>query len=152
MGVDTAPGELVKELRSEQLHESGRDHQVRLVSGTGLGEGLVPVCAAAVVSDPANERLDSGGLGAARGPGAVPVRADRDDPRPHRSTSARIDQVLQQRALARGQDKQARPHEATINALADLAVRDVQLSTGRAGVILAAGPSCLIGNVAVRRQ
>ncbi|GAB3997265.1 hypothetical protein GCM10029992_19660 [Glycomyces albus] len=79
VGVDVAAGEGLQEARSAQLEESGRDDQVGLVAGDGLGERGVPLLAGGEVAHLAHEGGDAGVFGALQPVGAVAVGPDGDD-------------------------------------------------------------------------
>ena len=55
VGVDEPPREPAQEVLAHQLHEPGRDDQVRLVVRASPGEGTVPRGPAGMVGEPAGE-------------------------------------------------------------------------------------------------
>lgn len=77
MGVDDRPA--VQHPRTQNLHETGGDHEIRLVLGDAGGQRRVPGRAGGVIADPGDERRDGGALGAGQTLDAVAVGPDGDD-------------------------------------------------------------------------
>ncbi|EGJ76923.1 putative phosphoribosylglycinamide formyltransferase [Streptomyces sp. Tu6071] len=102
VGVDEAPAETVQELLADDLHETGRDHEVRGVRGGGPGEREVPGGAVRVVLDPAHEGGDSGGTGPFQARDALAVGTDGDDACPVALRALLLDGVEEGLEVAAG--------------------------------------------------
>ena len=79
VGVDQPAAERLEDRRADELHEAGRDDQVRLVRGELGGQRAVPGGAVGMVGERRRRRSAGRGAAARSRPAASPVGADGDD-------------------------------------------------------------------------
>ena len=107
MGVDDA-GEPVQERRPEDVHEAGRNDEVRFVPGDRLGHRLVPRRPGRVVRDAHHEAGDACPVRPCQTLYARPGGADRHDGRPVIRVGAGVEQRREVGAGAGDEDHEPR--------------------------------------------
>jgi hypothetical protein len=108
VGVDEPAAVRRQEVAADQLHEAGRDDQVRLVAGHRRGQGPVPRGPVREVLDPVHERRQPGPLRTGQALDAVAVGADGNDLRAVRRVGGCVEQGLEVGAGPRDEDNKAR--------------------------------------------